>query len=157
MKQIAAFLLLALAGLSHAESLSGRVVGVLDGDTIELLDEVKRTHRVRLSGIDAPEKKQPFGQRSKQSLSELTFGKPAVIEYSKRDHYGRLLGKVLIDGKDANQAQLERGMAWMYRRYERELAAQDRALYSRAEELARTQKLGLWADKDPVPPWDFRR
>ncbi len=94
MQRIITILLLALACTANAETITGRVVGVADGDTITVLDADKVQHKIRLSGIDAPEKKQPFGNRSKDSLSELAFDKTVNVETSKRDRYGR---QILVD------------------------------------------------------------
>ena len=110
-----------------------------------------------LTGIDAPEKKQPFGNRSKESLSDLTFDKTVNVETSKVDRYGRKIGKVLVNGRDANMVQVERGMAWLYRKYQREQLLNDRRLYEAAEAAAKADKRGLWRDAYPEPPWEFRR
>jgi len=150
-------LLLALACTANAETITGRVVGVADGDTITVLDADKVQHKIRLAGIDAPEKKQAFGNRSKESLSALTFDKTVAVETSKRDRYGRQIGKVLVNGRDVNLVQVERGIAWFYRQYQREQSPNDRRLYEAAEDAARAGKRGLWRDADPVPPWEFRR
>jgi endonuclease YncB( thermonuclease family) len=150
-------LLLALACTANAETITGRVVGVADGDTITVLDADKMQHKIRLAGIDAPEKKQPFGNRSKASLSELAFDKTVDVETSKRDRYGRQIGKVLVNGRDVNLVQVERGIAWFYRQYQREQSPNDRRLYEAAEDAARADKRGLWRDADPVPPWDWRK
>lgn len=150
----AAILLLALN--CTAATIEGRVVGVLDGDTITLLDQHHKQFRIRLSGIDAPEKKQPFGQRSKESLSSLVFGKPVSVETSKQDLYGRCLGKVLVNGQDANLEQLNRGMAWHYKAYSRSQSLIDRDGYADAENSARAARRGLWAESAPVPPWEYR-
>ncbi len=150
-------LALALACTAHAETITGRVVGVADGDSITVLDANKVQHKIRLSGIDAPEKKQAFGNRSKESLSALAFDKTVNVETSKRDRYGRQIGKVLINGRDVNLVQVERGMAWFYRQYQRDQSPNDRRLYEAAENAARAGKRGLWRDADPVPPWEFRR
>jgi endonuclease YncB( thermonuclease family) len=149
-------LLVALACTAHAETITGRVVGVADGDTITVLDGDKVQHKIRLAGIDAPEKKQAFGQRSKESLSDLAFDKTVDVETSKRDRYGRQIGKVLVNGRDANLVQIERGMAWFYRQYQREQSSNDQRLYEAAEDAAKAAKRGLWRDADPVPPWEFR-
>ena len=149
-------LLLALACTAHAETVTGRVVGVADGDTITVLDADKVQHKIRLAGIDAPEKKQPFGNRSKESLSALTFDKTVNVETDKRDKYGRQVGKVLVNGQDVNLVQVERGMAWFYRQYQREQSPNDRRLYETAEDAAKAEKRGLWRDADPVAPWEFR-
>lgn len=153
---IAAALLLAALACTAA-TIEGRVVGVADGDTITVLDASKVQHKIRLAGIDAPEKKQAFGQRSKQSLSDLVFNKAVTVETNKRDKYQREVGKVLVDGTDANLEQVKRGMAWFYRQYQREQSPNDRRLYEAAEDAAKADKRGLWHDADPTPPWKFRK
>jgi micrococcal nuclease len=145
-----------LACSVQAETLTGRVVGVADGDTITVLDANRQQHKIRLSGIDAPEKSQPFGDRSKQSLSALVFDKQVAVEWNKRDRYGRTVGKILVNGVDANLSQVKAGMAWWYRDYAKEQSAADRRLYEQTEQQAQAQRLGLWSDKNPTPPWDFR-
>lgn len=145
-----------LATAAHADTLMGRVVGISDGDTLTLLDTTKTQHRIRLSGIDSPEKGQPFGQHCKQSLSELAYGRTVAVEASKRDRYGRVLGKVLVDGEDANLEQVRRGCGWHYKKYQNEQVLDDRLAYNAAEESARAGRVGLWADYDPVAPWDWR-
>jgi len=157
MKKALVCLLLALACTANAETITGRVVGVADGDTITVLDADKVQHKIRLSGIDAPEKKQAFGNRSKESLSELAVDKTVNVETSKRDRYGRQIGKVLVNGRDVNLVQVERGMAWFYRQYQRDQSPNDRRLYEAAEDAAKADKRGLWRDAEPVPPWEFRR
>jgi len=156
MKSLVLALLFTLAAICQAEVISGRVIGVIDGDTIDVLGDSKTTYRIRLAGIDAPERKQAFGTRSKQSLSDLVYQKRVDIETHKKDRYGRRVGKVLIEGKDVNLEQLHLGMAWFYREYERELNPQDRKLYDLAETQARKMKLGLWVDENAVSPWKFR-
>lgn len=141
---------------SGANELAGRVVGVLDGDTIDVLTPAKEQVRVRLMGIDAPEKAQAFGQSSKQALADLVFSREVTIEWKKKDRNGRTVGKVLVNGRDANLRMVELGMAWHYKQYANEQTPADRALYAQAEERARTTKAGLWADPSPVPPWEFR-
>lgn len=115
-----------------AAILIGRVVSVADGDTITVLDDSNTQHKIRLAGIDAPERKQPFGQRSKELLSDLVFGKTVQIEIDKTDRFGRQVGKVLIAGRDANLAIVAAGLAWHYKKYQKEQSASDRLLYSRA-------------------------
>lgn len=110
-----------LLGLScHAGTIEGRVVAVADGDTITVLDADRVAHRIRLGGIDAPEKRQAFGTRSKQSLSDIVFNRAVTVETGKTDRYGREIGKILVDGADANLQQVQRGFAWHYKTYERE-------------------------------------
>ena len=133
------------------------VVSVADGDTITVLTAEKKQHKIRLLGIDAPEKAQAFGQRSKQSLSDLVYKKQVTIEYKEQDRYKRYLGKVLVDGKDANLMQIKTGMAWWYRQYKRSQTPEDQKAYADAEAVARGSKVGLWADKEPVAPWEFMR
>ena len=139
------------------QTLSGRVVRIADGDTITVLDASNTQHRIRLQGVDAPESKQDFGTQSKQRLSSMVFGKDVTVVYEKTDQYGRLVGKVLLDGKDINLEQVRSGMAWHYKEYEREQSAEDRELYARAQDEARSARRGLWADPNPVEPGEFRR
>lgn len=141
----------------HADTLQGLVVAVQDGDTLTVLDESKVQHRVRLAGIDAPEKGQPFGQRSKEGLSNLTYMRHASVEWRKHDRYGRVVGKVVVDGRDVNLAQVAYGLAWHYTAYAKEQAPADRISYSEAEAEARGHHLGLWKDASPTPPWEYRR
>ena len=142
---------------STQQTLTGRVVSIADGDTITVLDSTNTQQRIRLSGIDAPESHQAFGARSKQNLSDLVFGKDVTVLYSKMDQYRRLVGKIIVDGQDANLAQVKAGMAWHYKEYEREQSPEDRELYARAESEARAQHRGLWQDPEPVEPSQFRR
>ena len=144
--------------LVYADNLSCpcKVVKVSDGDTVHVLDQSNEKHKIRLVGIDAPEKKQPFGQKSKQNLSSLIADKSIEVEYSKRDRYGRILGKLLKDGQDINLKQVKDGYAWHYKQYQREQSTLDRALYDSAETEARKKRIGLWS-VPAVAPWDYRR
>ncbi len=112
---LAASLLLAHA--STADTLHGRVVGVSDGDTVTVLDVTNTQWKIRLMGIDAPEKKQAFGSKSKEHLSGLVFNRQVQVEYEKKDRYGRTIGKIMVDGVDANLEQVKAGMAWHYKQY----------------------------------------
>lgn len=141
----------------NAATLVGHVVGVTDGDTITVLDATKTQYKIRLAGIDAPEKKQPFGSVSKKSLSDLVFDKVVSIQYDKEDRYGRIVGKVLVNGKDVNLEQVKRGLAWWYKKYQKEQSQQDRLDYLHAQETAEASGVGLWVDSDAVAPWDFRK
>lgn len=146
------FILLFLPSLvAAAQEHSGRVVGVSDGDTITVLISGNRQLKVRLAEIDAPEKAQAFGQRSKQSLSDLVFGKHVRVIQEDMDRYGRVVGRVYVNGLDVNAEQVRRGMAWVYKKY-----ARDRSLYA-IEDEARAAKRGLWSDPNSVPPWEYRR
>lgn len=144
------------AGLALADTVEGKVVGVADGDTVTVLDDQHTQHKIRLAGIDAPEKGQDFGNRSKEHLSSLVFGRLVVVETEKRDRYGRSVGKVIIDGRDANLAMVVAGLAWHYKQYQGEQSQADRLLYSDAEQEARLARRGLWRDLSPVAPWDHR-
>lgn len=147
---LAAFAVILAATTAQADELRGRVVAVADGDTLTILDAGRQQHRIRLAEIDAPEKRQPFGQRSKQSLSDLCYGRDAAIEDGGRDRYGRTIGRVNCAGIDANAEQVRRGMAWVFDRY-----ATDRRLYAIQDE-ARAARRGLWINAAPVPPWEYR-
>lgn len=153
------FLILSLQSFSYAEAetITGSVVRVSDGDTVVVLDTNKVQHKIRLMGIDAPEKKQAYGRKSKDNLSSLIAGKHVVVEYKKRDQYKRIIGKIKLSGKDVNLEQVEAGMALHYKQYQGEQSRLDRQLYSEAEDGARNAKRGLWYDPNPIPPWDYRR
>ncbi|MFQ5545877.1 MAG: thermonuclease family protein [Acidiferrobacterales bacterium] len=137
--------------------LVGQVVRVVDGDTIYVLDESRSRHKIRLAGIDAPERKQPYGLASREHLASLVAAKSVTIEYAKHDRYGRIVGKVWIDGVDACLEQIKAGLAWHYKKYRREQDPGDRVLYAQAEIQARSQRIGLWQETNPKPPWKFRR
>jgi len=142
---------------SGRQELPGRVVAIADGDTITLLDSANTQHRIRLEGIDAPESHQAFGEQSRLSLSEMIFGKDVSVSYQKVDQYGRLVGKISLDGKDINLEQVKAGMAWHYKFYEDEQTPEDRELYARAEAEARAARRGLWQDPNPTEPYQFRK
>lgn len=158
MKMLCAVLLLsAVSGFASADMLTGRIVGIVDGDTVDLLIDGRENVRVRVAGIDAPERSQAFGQRSKQRMSEIVFGKAVQVESTKRDRYGRVIGKVMVNGRDAGLSLIDSGLAWHYKKYQREQSAADREIYSLAEDKARSSKVGLWRDSDPTPPWEWRK
>lgn len=150
-------LIVALSVSAGAAELAGRVVGVTDGDTITLLAPGNVQEKIRLSGIDAPEKGQPYGEASKQALSGMVFGKDVVVDWAKRDRYGRIVGKVLVGGRDANLDQVRAGLAWHFAKYASEQPPEDRASYAAAEVAARAAHVGLWVDPAPVAPWDWRK
>lgn len=145
------FLFLILHTLIHADILTGKVVSVTDGDTIKVLTGNKTLYKIRLNGIDAPEKSQAFGKKSKANLSKLVAGRTVDVHYKKTDRYGRTLGTIFVGKHDINLRQIEDGYAWVYRRYCK------RSDYYKAEEYARNRKLGLWYDKYPTPPWEYRK
>lgn len=130
----------------------GLVVGVSDGDTITVLDDMdKGRFRIRLYGIDAPEKKQDFGQKAKQYLSSRLFRKSVVIRYKEIDRYGRIVGKVYLGHIEINLEMLKNGYAWHYKNYDNSKE------YSLAELNAKRKGIGLWSMKNPIPPWTFRK
>lgn len=146
---ILALMLLFSGGLMAGE-IRGKVIRVLDGDTIEVL-QYRQPVRVRLANIDAPEKQQPFGRWSGNQLKALTAGKPVTVTFTQRDRYGRILGHVYTEnGTEANRWMVQNGAAWVYERYNT-----DPALPGLQVE-ARLEQRGLWADANPVPPWEWR-
>ena len=155
---ITSLCLVGLVASTHAgtHQIEGRIVGVHDGDTITLLDVDNRQHKIRLDGIDAPESGQPFGRASKQHLAELLANREAVAECSKIDRYRREVCRVLVGGADAGLEQVRAGLAWFFRRYAKELPPDRRQQYADMEAQAQAGQRGLWADAEPVAPWDWR-
>jgi endonuclease YncB( thermonuclease family) len=152
-------LCLVLIGVpARADWVMGRVVAITDGDTLTILTTDRVQHRVRLAGIDTPEKRQPFGQVAKNHLSSLVDGQTVKVNYYKRDRYGRIVGKVLADGADAGLRQIEAGLAWHYKQYQNDQDALDRARYATAEIEARAARRRLWSlpEAQRVPPWEWR-
>lgn len=145
-------LFLPLFASASATWISGRVVSVADGDTITVLQD-KQQYKIRLAEIDTPEKAQPYGSKAKKALSDLVFGKTVTVEQVDTDRYGRVVGKVFLDGLYVNADMVKNGHAWVYKKY-----ARDQDLY-RLEALARKHKLGLWAlqEDQRIPPWEWRR
>lgn len=160
-----AFVLLVFSGAADAAQLFGKVVAVADGDTLTLLDESREQHKIRLSGIDAPERRQPYGERAKQHLADLTYGRWVLVSWDKRDRYGRIVGRVLTAEcprpecrytVDVGLEQMKAGLAWHYKQYQQGETPRDRALYAAVEQQARARREGLWTEPEPVPPWAFR-
>lgn len=137
-----------------SEVITGRVVSIADGDTITILDSSKTQHKIRLYGIDTPEKGQAFGNAAKQHTASLTANKTAKVTAYDIDRYGRVVGVVIVDGKNVNQSLIKAGLAWQYRKYCKEDFCRD---WLELEKTAEALKVGLWADNDPVPPWDWRK
>ncbi|WP_458098151.1 thermonuclease family protein [Roseomonas sp. WA12] len=153
--RLAALSLLALLSLtlpSWAAELTGRVVGLSDGDTITVLTAERRQVRIRLGEIDTPESRQPYGARAQQALSELVFGKDVRVVVQDTDRYGRIVGRVYAGTVDANAEMVRQGAAWVYRQYSRDAAL----LQLEAE--AKTARRGLWAlpEAERTPPWEWR-
>ena len=161
-----ALLLALLAQPLCAAALEGRVIHIADGDTLTVLDARHQSHKIRLAGIDAPERGQPFGKRSAEALGRLTANRTVTVDGGKTDRYQRRIGIVRVvpagcpdcpPGIDVGLALIAAGLAWHYRAYEREQSVADRAQYQAAEAGARDRQDGLWADHAPTPPWDWRR
>lgn len=150
--------LVALSVLAGSgQEILGRVTAVADGDSLTITDRDLRSFRVRLQGIDAPEHGQPFSRASKSALGQMLFGRDVVVIPHKVDRYGRIVGTVLVGGRDAGLEQLRSGLAWFYTFYEHELTLSGRNDYLAAQRLAKQQRRGLWSETAPVPPWRFRR
>lgn len=111
----------------------------------------KEKVKIRLAGIDTPEKKQPFGNKAKQALAKLAFQKQAIVEVETIDRYGRTVGAVFVDGLNVNHELVKQGMAWVYRKYNKDMA------FYELESRAKKERLGLWLEENPIPPWEWRR
>jgi endonuclease YncB( thermonuclease family) len=171
MIQVIIAIILLIPATIWANTLQGRVIHVADGDTVTIIDDSGKKYRIRLGGIDAPEKDQLYGDVSTQSLVNLVSGKVVMIKYNKRDRYKRIVGKVLVNPPsdvfclaldcvkkiDAGLEQIKAGLAWHYKRYQKEQSEGDRSLYSNAEVAARNKDIGLWMDEEPISPWKWRR
>lgn len=150
------FIFTMMASVAQAATLTGRVIKIADGDTLTILDAQNQQFKIRMAGIDAPEKKQPFGERSKQNLARLTFNRQVSVDWEKTDRYHRIVGKILVNGNDVNIQQIRAGLAWWYEKYRKEQSSADQRQYAEAEQLARRQKVGLWQEPNPTPPWEWR-
>ena len=152
MKHFALLVLTFFAFSLCSAEVTGKVVGITDGDTITLLDDLdKGVFRIRLAGIDAPEKKQPYGNKAKQFLSSLVSGRQVSVRFREIDRYGRMIGIIFCGGTEINLEMVRKGFAWHYARYDRSAA------YIEAEKQARREKKGLWADKTAINPHEFRK
>jgi endonuclease YncB( thermonuclease family) len=158
----------ALGAQKH--TLDVKVTRVIDGDTLVTIDSNRLEHKIRLAGIDAPEKNQAFGNRSRQNLSKMVAGKAARLEWTRQDRYGRIVAFLVVteptqcgaipcptEPLDVNLAQVSSGFAWHDKFYEKEQSRSDRLTYANAEAAAREARFGLWADSSPVSPADFRK
>lgn len=133
------------------ESITGKVVSIPDGDTFTLLDQAGKEHRVRLQGIDAPERTMAYSRKATEALKSTVDGKAVEVRFKERDHYERILGHVYVAGAYINLELIKNGWAWHYKRYS------DDPDMAEAEKVARREKRGLWKDSDPQPPWEFRQ
>jgi endonuclease YncB( thermonuclease family) len=145
------------AGQAPASLLEGLVIAVADGDTLNVLDDAKVSHRIRLLGIDAPEGSQPYGKVAKQVLLGRLIRRHVQVQVQTTDQYGRAVGKVLLAGADINLEMVREGLAWHYKHYADDQFPGDARLYAQTESQARSVRTGLWADADPIQPWLWRR
>ena len=135
----------------------GKVVRVVDGDTLVFLSAAGRQMTLRLAGIDAPEKGMPFGDLARRRLINLLDSGVVTAHTTKADRYGRTVATVFIHGNDVNLALIKEGLAWHYKRYAREQTPGDADAYASSESEARERRVGLWQDESPVPPWLYRK
>jgi endonuclease YncB( thermonuclease family) len=136
--------------------LEGKTVLVYEGDMISIEGKDHKIYSIRLQGIDAPDEKQNNFKKSRNRLADLILGKEVKVLVHKKGEFDRYIGSVYIDGRDVGLTQVEDGMAWHYKALSYEQSAEDRKRYSMAEQKAKTDRKGLWEEKDPVAPWDFR-
>jgi endonuclease YncB( thermonuclease family) len=132
-------------------TLTGKVVKIADGDTLTVLDASKTQHKIRLAGIDAPEKGQPFGTKARENLADKVFGQPVRVEVIDVDRYKRDVGRIYLGERFVNMEMVRDGFAWRYVTYDKA------GEFTAAETEARERHRGLWAEKNPVPPWEWRR
>jgi endonuclease YncB( thermonuclease family) len=145
----ALLLTIALASFARAEQL--KVITISDGDTFTGLDSQNRQVKIRLHGIDAPEKAQAFGTVSRKALGDLIEGKVVNVQEVDKDRYGRVVANVHVGGTHVNREQVPKGLAWRYVQYDK------KGEFTEVEQAAKTTRKGLWADVKPVPPWEWRK
>ena len=150
-KYISALFLILTVCTAQAETLTGRVIHISDGDTLKILTKFNKKMKIRLADIDTPESGQPYGKEAKQALSILTLQKQVTIDVQSIDRYGRTVGLVYVKGLNVNSELVRQGMAWVYRRY-----TNDEKLYA-LESNAKKEKLGLWSSNNFIEPWLWRR
>ena len=143
---------------------TAKVLRVVDGDTVHVVNKAGKKFKVRLTGIDAPEKNQPYGLASTFKLTEMLINKWVLLKSKPNDgnlysidRYNRVLAKVILDERDINLAQVSSGYAWHFKRYQKQQSLIDRELYSQAELYAKKNELGLWSEKKPIAPWKWRK
>ena len=151
MTRIFLFTFLLVATQATAQTLTGRVIKVADGDTFTLLTADKEQIRIRLHGIDAPEKAQPFSHVSRQFLNDKVYGKNIEVQKMDVEQYGRTIGMVFIDSVNVNEALLQAGLAWHYKKYDKNPD------WAKMEEVAKRNRVGLWVEDDAVAPWEWRK
>lgn len=141
---------------SPSQVIEGVILRVVDGDTVLLVDDSGTKHMIRLAGIDAPETRMAFGDLSKKALMSLTMHHRVSAISSKRDKYGRSIATLYAGGSDVNLKLIQLGFAWHYTQYAREQTKDDAHSYAETEQAARAQRVGLWQDESPIPPWEWR-
>lgn len=130
----------------------GKVVGITDGDTVTVLTSTNEQVKIRIYGIDCPEKKQAFGTKARAFLASLIFGQVVTVRPYNKDLYGRTIAKITYEGQDVGLTMIQYGYAWWYQQY-----AKKEIDYKKAQAKAQSQQLGLWQDANPVEPWKFRK
>ncbi|MBX9964075.1 MAG: thermonuclease family protein [Burkholderiales bacterium] len=151
------YLVAAAAQAAESQSLRARVVSVTDGDTVTVITPAKKKMKVRLGGIDAPDKKQPFGKAAKAALSDLVQGRDVDLIGSKPDRREPFVAKIVHEGRDVNLELLRMGLAWWHVKFPEEQTAEDGEVYAAAESDARDAGLRLWSDFGAVPPWEWKQ
>jgi micrococcal nuclease len=142
-----------LISIANAQTITGKVVGVADGDTITVL-EGSTQYKIRLYGIDTPERGQDFGNRAKQFTSSKVFGQQVQVTQKDKDRYGRVVGMVFVGNTCVNQVIVKAGLAWVYNQYCKDSVC---SKWRGLEKQARQSRIGLWSHPNPIPPWDYRR
>jgi micrococcal nuclease len=163
LKRLLIIILFFISPYSFAD-FNADIVRIIDGDTIDVVDGNNKKLRIRLLGIDAPESEQPFGHESSTHLKKILNGKSITI-ISKPDrnkpytlgHYKRVIGKIILNGRDINLEMIEKGMAWHFKKYKNNQPIKDRYSYNKSENEARKINIGLWSSKNPLPPWQWRK
>jgi len=140
---------------AHAETISGEVVAIAEGDLLTLVDGARRTHEIRLAAIDSPGKTQDFGSQARLSLSALALNQQASADCRRIDRQRRAVCVVVVGGRDLGLEQIRSGLAWWYRDGTAAQTASERAAYEGAEFFARIYRAGLWNSKNPTPPWNW--
>ena len=159
LRWLAGAALAALSFSASAETFDADVVRVIDGDTVVVLSDTNAEIKVRLAGIDCPEKRgnQPFWRSAKSELSNLLGNSRVLVNHSKTDRWGRVIGVVQLGSLDTGAEMIRLGLCWHFKRYEREQSASDRRIYSGYEKAARAGNIGLWEDPRAISPWNWRK
>jgi micrococcal nuclease len=137
--------------LSNRIEQSGKAIKIVDGDTFDLLTEEKKTLRIRMNGIDCPERKQDYYQAAKNALSNYIFNKEMSLVTNGHDRNKRVIATIFCNGENINLAMIRSGYAWHYKKYSADTS------FAEAEKQARLNKKGLWSMNNPVAPWEFRK